>query len=221
LEVKLASLFHDIGKPKTKRGKGINATFYNHEIEGTKMVSRILNRLKFPKDQSEKIIKLVRYHGFVYDPEITTDASIRRLLLKIGKENIEELAQVREADRIGSGCPKARPFRLRHFLFKVEKVLKETEGQQPSLKMLKVNGNDIMKILKIEAGPKIGAILNILLEKVLDDPEENKKEILEKEIKNLGNLSLKELKEKSRRAKEKYLSLLENEEKKIKDKYFV
>ncbi|MCK4805834.1 MAG: HD domain-containing protein, partial [Candidatus Pacebacteria bacterium] len=142
-EVKLASLFHDIGKPYTKEGEGIDATFYNHEWQGAKIIARILSRLKFPKDKAEKIIKLVRYHGFVYDPEITTDAAIRRLLVKVGKENIQELAQVREADRIGSGCPKALPFRLRHFLFRVEKVLKELEGQQPSLKILKINGNDI------------------------------------------------------------------------------
>lgn len=221
LEVKLASLFHDIGKPYTKEGEGINSTFYNHEWQGAKITTRILDRLKFPKNKSEKIIKLVRYHGFVYDPEVTTDAAIRRLLVKIGKENIQELAQVREADRIGSGCPKALPFRLRHFLFRVEKVLKELEGQQPSLKILKMNGNDIIKILGIEPGPKIGAILSILLEQVLDDPKKNSKKYLEKEAKRLNQLSQNELKEKQKIAQEKYKDLLQDEERKIKKKYFV
>jgi len=221
LEVRLASLFHDIGKPYTKEGEGINATFYNHEWQGAKITARILSHLKFPKNKAEKIIKLVRCHGFVYDPEITTDAAIRRLLVKIGKENIQELAQVREADRIGSGCPKALPFRLRHFLFRVEKVLQELEGQQPSLKILKINGNDIIKILGIEPGPKIGAILSILLEQVLDDPKKNNKKYLEKKAKKLNQLSENELKKKEKIAQEKYKNLLEEGERKIKKKYYV
>jgi poly(A) polymerase/tRNA nucleotidyltransferase (CCA-adding enzyme) len=221
LEVKLASLFHDIGKPYTKEGEGIDSTFYNHEWQGAKITARILGRLKFPKDKAEKIIKLVRCHGFVYDPEITTDAAIRRLLVKIGKENIQELAQVREADRIGSGCPKALPFRLRHFLFRVEKVLKELEGKQPSLKILKINGNDIIKTLHIEPSPKIGAILSILLEQVLDDPKKNSKKQLEKEAKELNQLPQNQLKKKQKIAQEKYKNLLEENEKEIKKKYYV
>jgi len=221
LEVRLASLFHDIGKPYVKEGEGIDSTFYNHEWQGAKIVARILKRLKFPNNKAEKIVKLVRCHGFVYDTEITTDAAIRRLLVKIGKENIQELAQVRESDRIGSGCPKALPFRLRHFLFRVEKVLQELEGQQPSLKILKINGNDIMKILQIEPSVKIGAILNILLEEILDNPKKNTKKYLEEKVKELNKLSENQLMEKQKIAQEKYKNLLEEEERKIKKKYYV
>jgi len=221
LEVKLASLFHDIGKPITKEGEGKDATFYNHEIVGAKIVRQILTRLKFPGDQADKILLLVRYHGFVYDPEITTDAAIRRLLIKVGKDNISALAQVREADRIGSGCPKAVPFRLRHFLFKIEKIIQQLEGKEPSLKMLKINGNDVMEILKIQPGPKIGFLLNILLEEILDEPEKNKKEYLEKKLKELERLSEKELKKMNGAAKVKYKNILEEGEIKIKQKYRV
>ena len=221
LEVRLASLFHDIGKPYTKEGEGIDSTFYNHEWQGAKITARILDRLKFSNDKTEKIVKLVRCHGFVYDTEITTDAAIRRLLVKIGKENIQELAQVREADRIGSGCPKALPFRLRHFLFRVEKVLQELEGQQPSLKILKINGNDVIKILNIEPSSKIGAILNILLEEILDDPKKNTKKYLEKKVKELNRLSENELNKKQKIAQEKYENLLKEAEEKIKKKYYV
>jgi len=163
----------------------------------------------------------VRCHGFVYDTEITTDAAIRRLLVKVGKENIQELAQVREADRIGSGCPKALPFRLRHFLFRVEKVLQELGGQQPSLKILKINGNDIIETLRIKPSPKIGAILSILLEQVLDDSKKNNKKYLKKEAKELNRLSENELKKKQKIAQEKYKNLLEENEEEIKKKYYV
>jgi len=221
LEVRLASLFHDIAKPKVKAGEGKNCTFYGHEVLGAKMVSRILSRLKFSKDLIDKVVTLVRYHGFFYEVETTTDASIRRLLIKVGKDNIEALAQVREADRIGSGCPKAVPFKLRHFLFRVEKILKEQKGHQPSLKMLKVDGEDIMKIAKLEAGPRIGYILNILLEQILDDPNRNTKEILTHDILELSKLSDKELKNKNVQAKEKYNKLLSEYTDKIKKKYYV
>ncbi len=221
LEVRLASLFHDIGKPKTKKGEGVNATFYNHEIVSTKIAEKILKRLRFQNEIIEKVLKLIRYHGFVYDPEITTDSSVRRLLLKVGVENIKDLAKVREADRIGSGCPKAVPFRLRHFLFRVEKIQKELVGEQPSLKILKVNGNDVLNILKINPGPKVGMILNILLEEVLDDPLKNNKEWLKNKIQELGKLSGEELKKLSEKAKEKYKNLLQEEEEKIKRKYKV
>lgn len=221
LEVRLAALFHDLGKPRTKEGEGPNSTFYNHEMESTKMVYNLMTRLRFDKKTIKKVIKLVRYHGFVYDPEITTDSSIRRLILKVGKENIFELAKLREADRIGSGCPKAKPFRLRHFLFRVEKILKEMAGEQPSLKMLKINGNEIMKITNLQPGPKVGAILNILLEEILDDPLKNEKKYLEKRAKELSQLSDKELEEKQRIAKEKYLDLLKEEEEQLKKKHQV
>ncbi|MGB9681144.1 MAG: CCA tRNA nucleotidyltransferase [Minisyncoccia bacterium] len=221
LEIRLASLFHDIGKPRTKEGEGPEATFYNHEIVSTKMTEKILKRLKIEKKVSQKILILVRYHGFVYDPEITTDSAIRRLILKVGKENIFDLAKVREADRIGSGCPKAKPFRLRHFLFKVEKILKEMSGEQISLKTLKVNGHDVMQVLNIKPSKKIGYILNILLEEILDDPSKNNREFLLKEIQKLGQLSDKDLEKRQKKAQEKYKALLEKEEEILKRKHRV
>ena len=221
LEVRLASLFHDLGKPITKEGEGKNATFYNHEIVGAKITRQILTRLKFSSEQINKIVLLVRYHGFVYDPEITTDAAIRRLLVKVGALNIKELAQLREADRIGSGCPKALPFRLRHFLFKVDKIMQQLEGKEPSLKMLKINGHDIMKLTHQEPGPKIGMILNVLLEEVLDEPQKNKKKLLEQRVLDLNQLTLTQLQKLNEKAKIKYQALLLEEEKKIKRKYKV
>lgn len=219
LDVKLATLFHDLGKPKTKKGEGVKATFYNHEIVSAKLAEKILKRLRIDKKISSKVIKLIRYHGFVYDPEVSTDSSVRRLILKVGKENIFDLAKVREADRIGSGCPKALPFRLRHFLFKVEKILKEMAGEQPSLKILKVNGYDVMKTLNIQPSKKIGYILNILLEEVLDDPSKNSKEFLIKEIKRLGEFSDQELEKMYQKSQEKYKAILQEEEEKLKRKH--
>jgi hypothetical protein len=186
-----------------------------------KITKHILTRLHFPNYILDKVVLLVRYHMFFYEPETNTDASLRRLLVKVGRENIEDLAKVREADRIGSGCPKALPFKLRHFLFKVEKVLKELDGENPGLKMLKINGHDLMEELGIEPGPKLGFILNILLEDVLEDISKNTKEYLVEKGKELNSKEIQELKELSLKAEGKYSQVLEEGEQEIKKKYYV
>jgi poly(A) polymerase/tRNA nucleotidyltransferase (CCA-adding enzyme) len=217
VEVRLAALFHDIGKPRVKRGEGPDATFYNHEVVGAKMTAQILNRLRFPKKEIEKIVKLVRYHLFYYNPGEVGENSVRRLVRKVGLENMEELLQVRMADRIGSGVPKAEPYKLRHLRYMIEKVSRDPI----SVKMLKIDGNDVMRILKIKPGPKVGNVLFILLEKVIDKPEMNKKEILEKEVEELGKLSDKELKNLAKKAREKIEKIEQKVDEMTKKKYWV
>jgi len=215
--VRLASLFHDIGKPRTKEGQGPEATFYGHEILGAKMSCQILNRLKFPKKDIEKIAKLVRYHLFYYNPDEVGASSVRRLVRQVGPENTEELLEVRMADRIGSGCPKAEPYKLRHLRYIIEKVSRDPI----SVKMLEVSGDDVMRILKIEPGPKIGQILDVLLGYILDNPKKNEKEFLEKEIEKLGKLSDKSLKELSKKAKEEREKIEMKRDEMTKSKYWV
>jgi poly(A) polymerase/tRNA nucleotidyltransferase (CCA-adding enzyme) len=215
--VRLAALFHDIGKPRTKRGEGPDATFYGHEIVGAKMTAQILNRLRFSKKDIEKIVKLVRYHLFYYNPGEVGESSVRRLLRKVGKENIEELLQVRMADRIGSGVPKAEPYKLRHLRYMIEKVSRDPI----SVKMLKVDGNDVMEILKIKPGPKVGQILQILLEEVIEDPEKNEENFLKKEIERLGRLPDEELKKLAKEAREKIEKIEQKRDEMTKRKYWV
>src|SRR3990167_8875137 len=212
-EVRLASLFHDIGKPRSKRGEGRNSTFYGHEVIGAKMVAEIMSRLKFPKDQAEKIVKLVRYHMFYYNPEEVTESSVRRLLVRIGKENVEDLLKVREADRIGSGRPKAVPYKLRHLKYIIDKV-----SHDPiSVKMLKVNGQDVIQELASGPGPKIGLVLNSLLAEVLDDPSKNTREHLVERIHELDKKSPEELK----KALERIEQAQEEEKQKRAEKYYI
>ncbi len=217
LHVRIAALFHDIGKPRAKVGEGINASFYNHEMLGAKMTFQILNRLKFSSKDIEKITKLVRCHMFYYNVDEVTESSVRRLVKNVGPENIEELLQLREADRIGSGVPKAEPYKLRHLKYIIDKVSKDPI----SVGMLKVDGKDIMEILKIQPGPKIGQILNVLLGYVLDEPKKNTKKILTAEIIALGTLEDKKLKELAGVAQENAFEVQKQEDEKIKSKYYV
>lgn len=213
LAVRLGALFHDIGKPRTKRGEGKYSTFYGHDVVGGRMTAEIMERLKFPKELSEKVIKLVCYHLFYYNVGEVTESSVRRLLVNVGPENIEDLIKVREADRIGSGRPKAVPYKLRHMKYIVDKV----SHDPVSVKMLKIDGEDIMKELKIKPGPKIGLLLNSLLAEVLDDPAKNTKDNLKKRIHELDKKSPEELK----KALEKIEKAVEEEEKERMKKYYV
>jgi hypothetical protein len=94
---------------------------------------------------------------------------------------------------------KAVPYKLRHLLFMIEKV----KHDPISPKMLALHGEGLMDLLKISPGPKVGQILAILLEDVLDDPARNTKEYLEAKAKELHALSDKELQELGRKARER------------------
>ena len=150
LEVRLASLLHDVGKPKVKKGEGPNSTFYGHEVVGARMAKRILERLKFPKKQIERIANLVRYHLFYYNVDEVTESSIRRLVRNIGKENIEDLLRVRTAARIGSGVPKAEPYKLRH----LRSVLESVGYDHIPSKMLNINASDVRQLRSLATGPQ-------------------------------------------------------------------
>jgi len=217
LEVRMAALLHDIAKPRVKKGQGEGAIFYNHEIIGAKMSQQILQRLRFSKKQNDKITKLVKYHLFYYNVDEVGSSSVRRLVRNVGPDNIEELLQVRKADRIGSGVPKAEPYKLRHLKYLVEKV-----AQDPiAPKMIKINGHEIMKILGISAGPKVGQVLSYLLSQVLSEPKNNTKEFLEAEVKKLGKLSDQALQKLAQQAKKDVEYVETKRDNMTKQKYWV
>ncbi len=191
MHVRVAALLHDIAKPTVKDGEGEEATFYNHEVVGANQADKILKRLKFSNKDRKKIVKLVRYHLFYYNVGEVSESSVRRLVRNVGKENIDDLIKVRKADRIGSGVPKAEPYKLRHLQYVIEKVSRDPI----STGMLEVDGGDVMDILQIEPGPQVGDILNILLSQVLANPEKNTEERLTDEIKKLGKMDKDKLRE--------------------------
>jgi len=206
LEIRLAALFHDIGKPLTKQGEGPNCTFYNHEIVGAKITKSILERLRFPKNIVKKVVHLVRHHMFYLEIDKVTFSAVRRLVNRLGWENIDDFFKLRESDRIGSGVLRAVPYRLRYLKYLIHK----TKIEPITPKILKVNGNDVMEVLNISPGPKVGYILKILLSEVINNQNKNKRNYLLKRIKELGKLSDDELKSLSQE-EEKYIK--ETEEK--------
>lgn len=217
LVVRMASLLHDVGKPRAKGGDGPDSTFYNHEHIGAKMVVTMLDRLRFPRGFIEDVAHLVRSHMFYYDTGVISPAGVRRFVARVGPEYIDDLLKVREADRIGSGVKKAVPYRLRHLLFMIEKV----KSDPLSPKMLKLKGDEIMELLQLPQSPRVGWILNALLEEVLDDPQKNIKEHLTVRAKELGKLSDAELQKLFVSAREKKSEVQGEMEEDMKKKFHV
>lgn len=214
LTVRLAALLHDISKPQTKRGEGKFATFYNHDHIGARVVEKILKRLKFSNEIIEKVRILVDNHMFYYNVEEVGEASVRRLIQKVGLENMKDLIDLRIADRLGSGVPKAKPYKLRHFEYMIEKVSRDAI----SVKMLKISGSDLIKKLDLKPGPQIGAILDVLLAEVIDEASQNNKKYLLRRAEELKNEKIEKLR---KMAKRKIEEKKEEEDQEIKKKYWV
>ncbi len=223
LETRLAALLHDIGKPQTKTGEGLESHFYGHDAVSTKIAANILKRLKFSKETIDNVIALIKSHMFRYNTnpnlgDITTDSAVRRIIRNVGKDNIWRLINLRLADRYSQGgVKKIEKFDLRHIKAKMEILLREPL----SVKDLKIDGNDVMEILKIKSGPKIGWLLNALLQEILENPQKNEKQYLSDELKNLNKLSENELKSLADEGKKNANLYNEQSETELKKKYFV
>jgi len=201
LEMRLAALFHDIGKPKTRRigGKNKKYSFFGHEVVGARMTKEILERLKLPRELTENVVSLVRWHMFFSDPEEITLSAVRRTITRIGEDNIENLLNLRVCDRIGTGRPKEQPFRFRKYKAMVDEALRDPI----SVKMLQINGDRIMELSQERPGKKLGFVLHALLEEALEDATLNTEVYLEKRALELLNLPELELQTLARAGKAK------------------
>ena len=218
LEIRLAALFHDISKPETRRAsRETKWTFYGHEVVGSRVTQKILHRLKFPVKLIEKVTKLVRWHMFFSDTEQITPSAVRRLIAKVGQENVWDLMNLRICDRVGTGRPKENPYRLRKYKAMVEEVMRDPV----SVGMLKIDGNKIMEVTRVTPGPKIGHILNALMEEVLENPKLNEEMFLVKRSVELYEMSEKELKILADKGKEKKDRLEDENIKEIRGRYGV
>ena len=180
---RLATLLHDVGKVKTvKTESDGNVTFYNHDLEGGKIVLQIAKRFNLSKKETDKLYRLVRWHMFTLD-EKQTDSAIRRFIKNVGLENIDDMLALRVGDRLGGGTQNPTSWRMEKFKERINQVLKKPF----SISDLKINGKDVMETLKIKPGPKVGEILQKLFEEVLEDSSKNNREYLINKIAELKN----------------------------------
>lgn len=219
LHVRLSAIFHDISKPETKRfSKEKNViTFYGHDVVGGRVTREIMERLKFPKEITDRVSMFVRWHMFFSDTEQISISAVRRLITNVGKENIWDLIDLRICDRVGTGRPKEEPYRLRMYQSMVEQALKDPI----SLKMLKTDGKRIMDVTQETPGPKIGYVLHALFDEVLENPEKNTEEYLDAKAKELIKLSIEELKALGEAGKEEMEQKNEEQVKEIRKQFKV
>ena len=201
--VRLAALFHDVGKKQAKTvekveypaGSGVfveQVHFHKHEFYSSKITKEILIRLKFPNAVINQVTHLIEQHMFFFE-EHWSDAAVRRFIVRVKPENIEDLFSLRIADIYGMHRQTVNPNNEGiQKIFSLRKRIEKINGRQSalSLKDLAVNGNDLIKA-GIPAGKRLGQILNELFQCVLDDPEMNDKEKLLTVAKNVNsNLQL-------------------------------
>ena len=175
-EVRMAALFHDIGKPSCRgvdEASGV-ITFYRHDEVSAAMCRKIMERLRFPNAVTDKVCHLIKEHMFKYEDD-WTDSAVRRFIARAGEENLEDMYSLRRCDAFAFTGKAGSFASVNSFSKRVDKVL--AEGRAFSLKDLAVTGNDLMQI-GIPAGKTMGIILKELLETVLDDPAQNTREKL-------------------------------------------
>ena len=197
-EIRLAALFHDIGKPRSRR-PGIKKayTFYGHEVIGARMAKIIMERLKYPKKTIDLVVSLIRNHMFFSDTEQITLSAVRRIVQKVGEDNIWKLMEIRECDRVGMKKVEA-PYRLRKYHAMIDEVLRDPL----SVSQLAIDGEVLIKELGMKPSRRMGWILHALLEEVLEDPKKNTKEYLKEKVLELDKLKDSELQKLGEQAKD-------------------
>lgn len=173
--VRLAALYHDIGKPPAAQTDDAGVrTFYRHEKESSRLARELMLRFRYPNAVTDKVCRLVEEHMFHYD-ETWTDAAVRRFVIRAGEENLPDLYALRRADTYAQAGKEPAPQFLVPLMRRVEETL--AAGRALSLKDLEVSGKDLIAA-GMPAGRHMGIILNELLEAVVDDPALNTKERL-------------------------------------------
>ncbi len=173
LNVRLAALLHDIGKPSTYSidSKG-REHYYGHHLAGSLISEQILHRLKYDHKTIQNVSMLVAEHMSRF-PKVR-NGTLKQLVRRVGKENLDDLMELQRADIEGS----APPFDM-SFLESMQDELQKILVTQPPLYItdLAVDGSDLIA-LGFQPGPDIGRVLNFLLDIVLDQPEKNQPGIL-------------------------------------------
>ncbi len=202
--IKMAALLHDIGKPRTKSEDESGVHFFSHDVVGADMAREIMQRLRFSKTEIKKVTTLIRWHMFYYpsadwrkgndlekiseEPSQNsggwTDSAIRRFIQNVGEEYIEDLFKLRIADANANPKSEFNPLEIKA----LQDRIAEVRSQDMALKItdLDITGHDLENI-GIEKGPKMGKILESLLEEVIEDPRLNTKGKLLEMAKNFEN----------------------------------
>ncbi len=171
--LRLSALLHDVGKPRSRAfsDKTQDFTFYDHERIGAEIVEPLLQRLRFSNDDRVRIAHLVRHHLVCYAPD-WTDAAVRRWIQRIGRERLDDLYALNEADLRGKDRDAEPDLEsLAQLKARVAEIL--ARGEALTVRDLAVDGRRLMQRLEMPPGPRLGMLLERLLEEVVEEPSRN------------------------------------------------
>jgi putative nucleotidyltransferase with HDIG domain len=175
LAVRLAALFHDIGKPQTAARDALGIwTFYQHERRSAEMTETLMRRLRYPNALTAQVVHLIKEHMFHYD-DTWKEAAVRRFYIRVGPSVLNDLFRLRLCDAYATALSTPNPASLESLRCRIETMLEKSTAL--GLKDLAVNGNDLIAA-GLSPGKRLGVILNELLQAAIDDPALNTRETL-------------------------------------------
>lgn len=168
LTLRLAAMLHDVGKPDTREFGPNGVTFHHHEVVGARMARKRLRELRYPKDVVEDVSRLVFLHLRPHTLKLGwTDSAVRRYVRDAGPllEKLNELVRcdVTTANKRRERAIQARIDELE------ERIVELSEKEELAKLRAPIDGHQVMSYLDIQPGPQVGEIMDILLEKRIDD----------------------------------------------------
>jgi len=163
--IRLAALLHDMGKPATMA----DGRFLGHDLVGASLADALLDRLHWPRHERERVVHLIRQHMYGYQ-STWSDAAVRRFIAKVGRDALDDLFLLREADNVGSGREREGGGLAE---IRVRVAAQLAAGVVLSLADLAVDGDDLMAEFALPASPRLGSILRELLSRAVADPAMN------------------------------------------------
>jgi tRNA nucleotidyltransferase (CCA-adding enzyme) len=168
LMTRLAIFFHDVGKPHCYTEDAEGGHFKGHGPIGTELCDAMMKRLRFDNDTRERVVRLVEYH----DSEIPAEErSVKRLMRKMSDGDILRLMEVKRCDRLAHAPAYCTPSPALEQIPLLVRSIREADACL-SLKTLKIGGGDLIA-MGMRPGKALGALLDELLERVIDGELEN------------------------------------------------
>ena len=171
--MRLTALFHDIAKPRVRKKVEGQWRFFGHEEASANMAEEIMGRLRFSNKMIRQVKNLIKNHLIGYNSG-WGDAAVRRLIRRVGSEQITELIEFRRADLIAHG---KNPDNLK-LIDELEKRIGHELQSPQNISKLAIDGRTIMKALGLSPGAQVGQIKKNLLEKIIEDPQLNNQQDL-------------------------------------------
>jgi tRNA nucleotidyltransferase (CCA-adding enzyme) len=182
--LRLSALFHDIAKPRVRKKINGRWRFFGHATASAELTKEIMMRLKFSNERITRVTHLIAYHMFDYKQKLS-DKAVRRFIKRIGADNVDDIIALRKADDLAHGLGKGFESRIEEFKNRIHVQVDRSPAF--TISGLAINGYDVMAVSGLQPGPRVGRILNQLLEEVIEKPEYNRKDKLVEIVKRMAN----------------------------------